>query len=121
MSAMKKFIIRSVALTAFAAMALTTAVRAELTAADFERSKNDNQAVAYVIGIGTAYAWANVSLLRDMQKPLYCPPLHLAVNGSNYIDLLNDAISSAKANNVSLDIPIPLLLLEQLKFTFPCR
>ena len=112
---------KRVALIALISIALIFAARAELTVADYERSKDESQTIAYVIGIGTAYAWTNVSLLRDMQKPLYCPPLHLAVNGSNYIDLLNDAISSAKANNVSLDIPIPLLLLEQLKFTFPCR
>ena len=112
---------KRVTLIALMSIALISSARAELTVADYERSKDESQIIAYVIGIGTAYSWANVSLLHDLQKPLYCPPLHLAINGANYIDLMNDAISAAKSRNVPPDVTIALLLLEQLKFTFSCR
>ena len=112
---------KRVALIALMSIALVSTARAELTVADYERSKDESHTIAYVIGIGTAYSWANVSLLHDMQKPLYCPPLHLAINGANYIDLMNEAISAAKAQSVPPDVTIALLLLKQLKFTFPCR
>ncbi len=112
---------KRVALIALMSIALVSTARAELTIDDYERSKDESQTVAYVIGIGTAYSWANISLLHDMQRPLYCPPLHLAINGGNYLALMNEAVSAAKARKVPPDVTIALLLLEQLKFTFPCR
>lgn len=93
---------------------------AELTVGQYKKAGRNLEIVkTYVAGLGSGYSWANVMLetRSGAQLHLYCPPNKLAINGENYLDILDNHI---KRRSPSDDVPIELILLQGLMETFPC-
>ena len=76
----------------------------------------------YVMGIGQGISWAN-SVAEKKGAPLYCPAPKLAMNGSNYLGILDemiDTVASKKTAKELDELPVAMLLLMGLEETFPC-
>jgi len=71
----------------------------------------------YIAGVGKGIFWAQIIVNQKYGTKLYCVPSNLALNGDNYIQILNDEISKY---NYGDDAPIELILVFGLQHTFPC-
>jgi len=73
-------------------------------------------------GIGQGIFWANISLKAYGKEPIYCQPSKLALNQSNYVDLVNRQITKRqKLGTLKGDESLGMLLVFALKETFPCK
>ena len=86
---------------------------AEVTTAIYK--KNPDAYKIYIAGVGTGYSWANTQLDVEKRKMLYCQPPKLALDGENYVRILNDGINTADTGLIELT------LINQLIRTFPCK
>lgn len=72
---------------------------------------------SYVTGLGEGLFWANAATEVSFKQRLYCQPTNLALNGHNYIEILNREIEEgAHAQDTELGVA----LLVGLQKTFPC-
>lgn len=104
-------------------------LRAEMTVKEYrEAITSRNQSIVnlvktYLEGLGEGMSWINTLELRKRSSPAYCEPDKLALTIQNYMQILDMEIaaSAAAMSKTQLDsTPIPILLLEGLKETFPC-
>ena len=96
-----------------------TPLRAEVFLRAFDKWKSDETFKLYIEGVGIGYGWANTSLEHRKQSKLYCQPANLALDASNYIDIITREIQANK-NIYTPDTPVELILLIGLEKTFPC-
>lgn len=73
--------------------------------------------VAYVSGIGAAYAWANSELERERQPLLFCQPRTLALTSEILVQLLDKEIQNPLYKP---EYPIEMAVLFSLKRNYPC-
>jgi len=81
-----------------------------------------------VSGIGAGIMAANAYALLTKKISLFCSPDGLALNGYNYIDILNrtikqlqEAPGQARESASRLDeVPLSTILIQGLADTFPC-
>jgi hypothetical protein len=76
----------------------------------------------YVFGLGVGLSWGNSDATLK-GRPLYCQPGKLALGVADYLQLLDDRITSLSKFVPSEklgEFDIGLLLLEALQETFPC-
>ncbi len=100
---------------------MATTASAEMTVKEFRQLKSgsDEQVIqAFLQGAGVGIGWANSMLEDRKQMPLYCPPETLALQGDNFIDILNKQV---EADKTFLNIPLGAVLLIGLMNTFPCK
>jgi hypothetical protein len=95
---------------------------AEITVGQFREAKSRggvkwSDIELYVNGVGTGFATANVALESEHNPLLYCQPGKLTLESNNYIELIEQEISTSKAAD---KISINIVLLYALKSTFPC-
>lgn len=114
---------------AFALVAFSGSLSAEITVKDYRRimnSKDKTQVdvlTAYLSGLGSGFSWANARTIYIGRQPLYCQPVKLAVQTDNYIDILNRQINDEAAATTEADLAerfIEQVLLDGLQKTFPC-
>jgi hypothetical protein len=78
----------------------------------------------YVHGLSDGLLRANAEAKFKYGTYLYCQPNNLALNGDNYIRMLDDAVEKKKGFSFfkqNQDNPIlGMLLLEELQNAFPC-
>ena len=73
-------------------------------------------------GIGQGIFWANISLKAIGKEPIYCQPSKLALNRSNYVDLVNGQIAKQQKSGILKgDESLGMLLVFALRETFPCK
>ena len=72
---------------------------------------------ALLISMGQAYMFANAEFEDRGLGGMYCQPGNLALTGAQYTQIID---SQAARLNPTPDTPVELLLLEGLKYTFPC-
>ena len=100
--------------------------QAEVYVRDYLKMKSSPEMVTYLGNVGMGFGWANTELESLNQRPLYCENQALALNGQNFVVLLNDEIANQDRSKVIngktyLDMPIELALLRKLRKTFPCK
>lgn len=104
-------------------------LHAELTVKDYQQSiSSPNETIVqmtktYIEGLGEGLTWMNTIELSRHGTPAFCQPGKLALTTDNYRQMLDAQITaaSAVAPKAQLDAtPVPLLLLQGLKTTFPC-
>jgi len=93
--------------------------RAEVTMRDYDEVKESKWFKSYIYGVGVGYRCANADLVVRNHPMLYCSPKKLALDASNYIDILNREIQNS-INKYTINMPVELILLEGLQKTFPC-
>lgn len=93
--------------------------QAEVTMRDYDKVKESKWFKDYIYGVGVGYGWANAELEASGQPLLYCVPKNLALDVSNYIDILEREIRDSLNKN-TLNSSVELILLEGLQKTFPC-
>ena len=74
--------------------------------------------IAYVAGVGAAYAWANSELERDRQPLLFCQPRTLALSSDLLLRLLDKEILNGLYR---LKYSVEMALVFALKRSYPCR
>lgn len=84
----------------------------------FQDFKNDKSFKLYITGVGKGTSWANAELDQQGRRLLYCQPKKLALNGSNYIQLIDNFLDHHK--NLPSYTPIEMVLLLALENAFPC-
>ena len=83
-------------------------------------AKSDNSFLIQVMATGEAFGWANSDLKDKNQQLLYCTPPNFSFYAKNYLDILLE--QTKKVNYYDMDYRVyPLLLLNGLKETFPCK
>ena len=95
---------------------------------DLLKPKSERLALTTMIhSFGEAYSWANVRLLMQKQKRLYCPPETLSMNAENYVDILrvelrgNGKRLAQVEDKLGLGDMAALNLLDGLIATFPFK
>ena len=78
--------------------------RAEVTMRDYDKVKESKWFKSYIYGVGVGYSCANADLVVRNHPMLYCRPKKLALDASNYIDILNREIQNS-INNMWLHPP----------------
>jgi hypothetical protein len=105
---------------------VTTSVMAEWTVREYDNmSKTEKYDLrVYINGLGVGSTWVvNFEEFTNKKyKPLYCPPMNLALGASNYVDILERRINKMKKLNYYdwETSPIGLELVNGLVDTFPC-
>jgi len=81
-----------------------------------------------LVGAGDAYSWANATLSKRGDAPLFCTPPSLALNGKNFQSIYREELSRNGALYratierqvaASKDL-VAFVLLQGLRRTFPC-
>jgi hypothetical protein len=72
---------------------------------------------ALLISMGQSYMFANFELEDRGAGLMYCQPENLALTGAQYTQILDQQALRIDPNP---NTPVELLLLEGLKYTFPC-
>ncbi len=114
------------ALVLFACLRL---MAADMTVKQYQKdvSSSDQQrsdaAKLLVMGIGNGVAWANAAAEKK-GSPLYCQPAHFAMNGNNYVEILEKMIKNFESKTTTKELnafPAGLLLVMGLQESFPCQ
>ena len=104
---------------------LISTAYADVTVKDFTDAKAKGgsdwaMVQLYVFGAGAAYSNANANLRVVKHQPtLYCQPDHLSMTSENYANIIEKEI--ARWDSPRQDVPIAVVLLSGLQFTFPCK
>jgi hypothetical protein len=96
---------------------------AEVPVKDYQKFKNSESMQMYVAGVGVGFSWANIFMIDETGKVLYCQPSKLALGTDNYIRILEDEIKRYEATagfQKAQETPIEIILLNGLRKTFPC-
>jgi hypothetical protein len=99
---------------------ITVAQYKDAMAADEQTAK---MMKVYVSALGEGLKWSNVFLARQKKAPLYCAPATMGLNGTNYIDALDQQIKVSEElglPNVN-EMPVGLLLVVGLQSMLPCN
>lgn len=104
----------------FASFALAAALPDALSLRHFDAFRNGSgdSFLLLLMGMEDGFGTANVALIVERKKPLYCQPEGLALNPQNTLRILDEEV---KRTNRGPDAPLSLVLLDGLKRTFPCR
>ncbi len=88
--------------------------------AEYDKATEDGQRllVSFLGGLLAAYTWANVTLDREGQPPLFCPNARFGRESEEPIKMVRRMVS---ADSATLDLPVGAALLANLKVRFPCR
>ena len=79
--------------------------------------RGDTATIAALAGISIGLGWANTELESRRMPQLYCQPPDLALTYQQNIAILEAFVHKDPR---SLDLPAGFILLEALKFAFPC-
>lgn len=79
--------------------------------------QGDPAAISALAGISIGFGWANTELLDRGMQQLYCQPPNLALTYPQTLAILEAFVGH---DQKSLDLPAGFILLEAMKFTFPC-
>jgi hypothetical protein len=72
----------------------------------------------YVKGFGAGIQYANLQLLVNHAKPIYCPPQTLELNMENYLVLLDDELAKGKTSkNTYIEVVLTYAIIN----AFPCK
>ena len=71
----------------------------------------------YLRGLLDGFAYANMTLERKKQPPLYCAPKKSALDIGNFKDLLDRQIKQFQAANSTVEV----MALYTLRKNFPCK
>lgn len=100
----------------------TRSVCAEVPAKAYDLVKDTEWFKDYINGVGVGLGWANVHLMARKQERLYCVPENLALEASNYLDIIERKMSNKEfVKMLRLETPLELILLNGLEETFPCK
>lgn len=113
-----KMIVKSLLIFACTVMGSFNA-NAQMTMAQYNEAKNKPITRAFLGGVGEGLMWANVEFEHKYRMRFYCPPSNLAMNMTNYLQILDDYVQ--KNPKFVEEVPLPLLLKEALEKTFPCK
>jgi hypothetical protein len=104
---------------------ISTISYAEMTVKNYKAAIKDETlkviAENHINGIGIGIVWTNNYVTHRKQKPLFCEPDKLSLNGANYIAILDDQIEKLKTLSDLDDKSVAMLLLYGLIETFPCK
>ena len=76
----------------------------------------------FIGGIGAGYSYSNIVLEKKGRPPLYCPPSKVALNASNYVQIIDKKIVEFKKIEFpdTVNVDVELLLYLGLVEAFPC-
>jgi hypothetical protein len=74
----------------------------------------------FVFGAGEAYTYTNGALSVKHQPELYSQPDHLSLTTDNFMTIVEKELVRRKYVP-SEDLPIVVVLLSGLQYTFPCK
>lgn len=97
----------------------------EVTVEQYLNAKNEEAEIyssyrVLIAGMGEGVKWSNASLEVRGDKPLYCQPQLLRLNGNNYIKILEEQLGRMDIEKIK-DHPIGFILMKGLVMTFPCK
>lgn len=128
---MKKRIGVAVAVAGVALMSTLTHAQDNPVAkafAELEKQRSSGQFgdwMTYVSGVGNGVSWANTTLAAEKRESLYCPPLMVALNASNYAEIARHEYNSDKKRYEKLvEFPanaIAYAVLNGLMKQLPCN
>lgn len=72
----------------------------------------------YITGVGAGYYWANAMLTASKQRPVYCQPDNIPLNGFNYEEMVKRESARGKYTDST---PVAVILLRGLMTAFPCQ
>jgi hypothetical protein len=74
----------------------------------------------YISGLGRGFMWMNTALEYRGQPRMFCAPPHLPLGAHTFIDVLDGELKrSSMSDEMPIEMPIELALLNGLKYTFP--
>jgi len=99
-----------------------------LSIEQYERlSQSENPLIdAYITGVAEGISWANTHNGNEGQDKIYCAPESLALNSSNYRQVLDQYLDKIESDvdketpDVDKETPIALVMMYALKDAFPC-
>jgi hypothetical protein len=106
---------------------LPSLLSAQVLLSNYDAARKAQDFKGYIHGVGVGFFWANSELTVNKHAPLYCQPEKLALNGDNYVEMLDAAVKDYRAlvaegkTQLPPDPYIELLLLKQLERVFPCQ
>lgn len=107
------------------ALLLSTTAHAGLTVEDYHKiprgdARRWDLVVGFLTGIGQGLETANSFLDHEHKTKLYCQP-DIALNGQNYVQILDDYIESSKTPYDPKVLPVSTLMFYALVVKFPCK
>lgn len=106
---------------------ISTAASAVMTVGDFRAAQkapkddpNRTAILMYLYGAASAFHIANLEVQQRGHPPLYCRPSMLRLNGSNYWDLVDQALKTRRNSTLSNDTQLSMVLVSELMDAFPC-
>lgn len=89
---------------------------------EYEASGNSAYINNYLQGVISAYVAANADLTVRKQRPLFCPPPLLRLQGANVNEILDSEIQYLRrAPDFKPYFPIEHILLSGMRRIFPCK
>jgi hypothetical protein len=80
-----------------------------------------SQVLSFYLGaVGEGMSWSNTQLRSEGRDPLYCEPTRLAMNGENYIQIIDDFVAELPPPVLPNNTPVEMLLVKALVKDFPC-
>ena len=74
----------------------------------------------YLNAVGNGMSWSNTQLRSEGRDPLYCEPASFAMNGDNYIQIVDNFVAGLPPPALPGDTPVEMLLVKALVKNFPC-
>lgn len=90
-----------------------------LTIKEYKEMSNEEIVKIYVKGVGEGLMWGNTMINVRQNTNIFCPPPKMALNGENYISILQKELESNSSYKDS--DPIELVLVLALEKVFPCK
>ena len=79
--------------------------------------QGDTETISALGGMSIGLGWANTELESRRMPQLYCQPADLALTYQQHLAILEAFV---RQDQRALDLPAGFMLLEALKFAFPC-
>jgi hypothetical protein len=88
---------------------------------EYEKLKESSKVLikTYVRGLGDGYLWSSIIVRGRGDAGLYCPPMRLALNAENYIQIIDEQIANSHDSELA-NTDIALILYDGLVESFPC-
>ena len=75
----------------------------------------------YLLGVGSAYGYANAKLHDEHQPIFFCVPGNLVLERENYVDIIDQEFARRNRGTMDDNVAVDVVLLFGLVKTFPCK
>ncbi|HMD49851.1 MAG TPA: hypothetical protein VKG79_12160 [Bryobacteraceae bacterium] len=104
-------------------LAVVQSCRADMTVGMYLKGDRVINGV-YLNGVGQGFSWANYWMKQQGRPPIYCEPDSVALDGSDYVKMVDRQIERLRRTASEPDFKgmlVAALLLKTLVEAFPCQ